>query len=668
MNFKSLSSLTTLLCLLGIAVTAHAATVPGTLLYEGRILDADRRPVTTPIVLRFSFWKDADWVTTDTASGSINTASSVYGGWSEVQTITPTGNGIVNVQLGNETALPQIDYALHKFLQVEIKSDGQPDADYQLLDPTGDAGADATDRQPIGSVAYAMNAETLHNRTTGTESGNILLLGPQGKIGIAQTGSGTNLLNFSINANQTAADAVLTFGNEAGPETLQFNNTTKRFEFSDDVHVTGDFSITGTTSGSVLHAQDRLESSGSLVVNGAASFGGTIQLGGVTYTFPAADGSGSGLYLQTNGSGQLHWSNGVQGPQGIQGETGPQGIQGIQGEMGPVGPEGPGGNTGATGLQGIQGEKGEKGDQGPQGIQGETGPRGLQGTGATLDVTDARYLQRQGGTMTGTLIIRQASGMNALTASGALRTEGGMTLNYKNAAQNAVLTFGNSAGAQILQYNNTAQRFELSSAVHTMGTISGSGNLSISGTANIEGTTTLGSTVKLGGVTYSFPASDGAASGRVLATNGAGQLTWTRPFIFASKIEDETVTNSTVLQDDDHLFFPIGANEQWEFEMHLAGNSSTSRDFRFAVTAPAGSTCLTSVSDAEGATGGAATTCGATIENIAGSGRDVPYLVHGFISTGMTAGTVRLQWAQDNAGSSDSIVRALSSLTARRIR
>ncbi|MDD5041592.1 MAG: hypothetical protein PHX87_03855 [Candidatus Peribacteraceae bacterium] len=425
------------LSLLGGTATAHASTVPHSLLYEGRILDASRRPITTSLILRFSLWKDADWTAGDTASGSINIASPMYGGWSEVQAATPTTNGIVNVQLGSTTALPQIDFNQHKYLQVEIKSAAQPDAAFQLLDPTGDAGTDTVDRTSIGSVAYALNAETLQNRSPGTKSGSILLLGSDGKVEIARMGSGTNLPNFTINADQAETDTVLTFGNQAGPETLKFNNTAKRFELSKDLLVSGNIGTTGNISGS-----------GTLKVNGAATLGGTVKLNGVAYTFPTADGT---------------------------------------------------------------------------------------------------------------------------------------------------------------------------------------------------------------------------ASGRFLATNGAGQLTWTQPFTFARKTNDETVTNSTALQNDNHLFFAVGANQTWIFEMHLVGNSSTSRDFRFAVVAPEDSTCLTSVSDANGSTGGSVISCGAEITKIAGTGEDTPYIVHGLVSTGSTPGTVQLQWAQNSSGSAESILRTNSFLSAERV-
>jgi filamentous hemagglutinin len=74
------------------------------------------------------------------------------------------------------------------------------------------------------------------------------------------------------------------------------------------------FEAIGTISGTVLHAEDTLTSSGGLVIegattlNGAAVFGSTVSLGGVTYTFPTSDGSASGKVLKTDSSGQLSWS------------------------------------------------------------------------------------------------------------------------------------------------------------------------------------------------------------------------------------------------------------------------------------------------------------------------------------------------------------------------
>lgn len=59
------------------------------------------------------------------------------------------------------------------------------------------------------------------------------------------TGAITTDENLTINEDNGAADAVLTFGNDAGAETLKFSDTTNQFEFSDDVSVTGNMTVSG---------------------------------------------------------------------------------------------------------------------------------------------------------------------------------------------------------------------------------------------------------------------------------------------------------------------------------------------------------------------------------------------------------------------------------------
>ena len=240
-----------------------AETTPSYLLYEGRVLDGDGNPVTSAVVLRFSFWKSADWVSGDTTgAGAINTSAAQYGGWYEVQTVTPSSNGIVSIQLGSSTSLPTLDFAQHKYLQVEIKTVGAADTSYVVLDPTGDNTADTIDRKFIGSVAYAENAESVGNRTVGTSSGNIVILGPDGRVTTAQMGSGTNVQTFTINATYASGDVTLRFGNSLLPETIKFSQTHAQFEFSDDINVQGNLTMSGS-----LNASGAIIAEGNITIN-----------------------------------------------------------------------------------------------------------------------------------------------------------------------------------------------------------------------------------------------------------------------------------------------------------------------------------------------------------------------------------------------------------------
>lgn len=264
MIFKRPLASAILLTLLLMASAAHAATVPDTLSYEGRLLHSAGDPVTTAIVLRFSFWKSADWTSGDASGGTLNTAATNYGGWYETQSLTPNANGNFQVQMGSSTALPTLDFTQHKYLQVEVKNAGDPDTPYVLLDPTGDDGADAVDRKTIAAVAYAKNAEIVGGRALGTASGNVLVIGSGGKISTAQMGNGTTAQTFTINADNASGDATLTFGNALLPATLKYSQQNSRFEFSDDVLVRGNLTV---GSGGTITASGSIATEGGLTIN-----------------------------------------------------------------------------------------------------------------------------------------------------------------------------------------------------------------------------------------------------------------------------------------------------------------------------------------------------------------------------------------------------------------
>ncbi|MBP7114463.1 MAG: hypothetical protein KBA40_03350 [Candidatus Peribacteraceae bacterium] len=90
--------------------------------------------------------------------------------------------------------------------------------------------------------------------------------------------------NITINDDADANDAVLTFGNASGNETIKFLNSSQKFEFSNSIRVLGN--ISGST----------------LTIDGA------ITLHGVTYSAPSAQGSANTV-LKNDGAGNLTWSS-----------------------------------------------------------------------------------------------------------------------------------------------------------------------------------------------------------------------------------------------------------------------------------------------------------------------------------------------------------------------
>jgi len=185
-------------------------------------------------------------------------------------------------------------------------------------------------------------------------------------------------------------------------------------------------------SGANLFAQGSLAASGSLSVQGPATFGSTIRIGNVTYTFPASDGTASGKVLKTDSAGTLSWSE----------------------------------DNNTIGLAAAEAE--------------------------------GMFVDQGGDTMTGALTIANSAGLNA---SGAILTNGNLTINSDNGAADATLTFGNDAGAETIKFNDTTSQFELTDDVSITGTlgatgnITGSGNLSIDGALGVEGAATFGSTI-----------------------------------------------------------------------------------------------------------------------------------------------------------------------------
>jgi len=115
--------------------------------------------------------------------------------------------------------------------------------------------------------------------------------------------------DLTINADETAADAILTFGNSAN--TLKYLNTAGKFQLSKS------FSVLGNLSGSTLHVDGNanvrgsLSASGTIRTDGALSgstltVDGALTLRGITYNAPTSQSANT--YLKTDGAGNLTWA------------------------------------------------------------------------------------------------------------------------------------------------------------------------------------------------------------------------------------------------------------------------------------------------------------------------------------------------------------------------
>jgi len=136
------------------------------------------------------------------------------------------------------------------------------------------------------------------------------------------------------------------------------------------------------------------------------------------------------------------------------------------------------------------------------------------------------------------------------------------------------------------------------------------------------------------------------------------------------KSANETVNNSTTLQNDNDFSFAIAANEKWLVELFLAITSvSANSDFKFNFTLPASCTIRFGVGSNSAITG----TWGAGATSVSPTGLSTSanvsagsfngtwgLIVVATIINAGTAGTVQYQWAQDTAVAEDTILLANS--------
>lgn len=143
------------------------------------------------------------------------------------------------------------------------------------------------------------------------------------------------------------------------------------------------------------------------------------------------------------------------------------------------------------------------------------------------------------------------------------------------------------------------------------------------------------------------------------------------------KSADETVTSSTTFQNDDHLLVSVLANSQYFVEFFLIYDAIQAADIKIQWTAPAGATfdwTHGGLGTSATATSGSVSRNYRTISDIgtiggpaAGAGTNAVIPGEGRLVTSGTAGTFRLQWAQNTSSATGAIVRANSVLIVQRL-
>lgn len=298
---------------LGVTRASAATTAPLTHTYHGHLLDSSGNAVTTAVTIRYTYWKSADFTAGDlTATGAINTSASNYVSWKEEHTVTPNSDGYFSVELGSVTALPTMNglplsTLLSLFLQVEVKTSGAADSTYDLLD--ANTGSATVDRSSILSVPFALNADMLDQRDTGTASGSIPVLQNGGVLGKAQIPSGTTQSGFTLNSgNAATGDITLQFGQTLGKK-LSYSQSNSWFNFNDDVNIQGDLTVTGLINGTDITAAQsstgalKVYSGGGLTIKVSQ---GSYRLKGITTNYTG----NSGIAVTANATNYVFFGSG----------------------------------------------------------------------------------------------------------------------------------------------------------------------------------------------------------------------------------------------------------------------------------------------------------------------------------------------------------------------
>lgn len=294
----------------------HAATVttPQTITYNGQLRDSGGAPITADHVMRFSFWSSPDVVPSDTnPDGSINIAAGTYAGWQENQIVRPDAGGYFSMSIGSGTALPSLaslsaSTLQNLHLQVEVKQVGAPDTTYEILDVNAEQ--TTIDRSAIHAVPFALNADMLDQRDTGTGSGNIAVLGSGGLFLPSMIPGGTNAAAFAIDGDGSeTGDIALQFGASLSRQ-LTYDIASGRFNFSDDVRIEGNLTVTGFINGVDVTALSPAQNTHLRASSGA---GLTLNIAGGSYRLRGAVadyGGATGVAVQNNATNYVFFGSG----------------------------------------------------------------------------------------------------------------------------------------------------------------------------------------------------------------------------------------------------------------------------------------------------------------------------------------------------------------------
>ena len=144
-------------------------------------------------------------------------------------------------------------------------------------------------------------------------------------------------------------------------------------------------------------------------------------------------------------------------------------------------------------------------------------------------------------------------------------------------------------------------------------------------------------------------------------------------YVYIRKAADETVNNSSALQDDDDFTFAVSDGEQWEIDLFLSADCPDgSADMKLQWTGSGGATITQrNFLQATRASGANASftveiSTSSVVWDFSGTTLNAGAFIKSFISAS-GSGTVTLQWAQNVAYAGNTVLNQDSVLIARRI-
>jgi hypothetical protein len=191
------------------------------------------------------------------------------------------------------------------------------------------------------------------------------------------------------------------------------------------------------------------------------------------------------------------------------------------------------------------------------------------------------------------------------------------------------------------------------------------------GVIGIKNAPTAPTTNPTGGVIVYADTANGTA---LKARNPNGDVLGVTP-LFVRKTADEIVNNSSTLQDDDHLTLSISANATYVVEAMFIYDGTTTADVKLSWVGPSGATLDWVRGGLDSGAAAAAGSMNQGYQSISGTpslgtigiGTKMAATPKGLLKTSSTAGTFKLQWAQNTADPTNTTMYTNSWLQLRQV-